>query len=175
MSAVTDDRLCWSSIGERHALRDLSSVRSVRWQHRWYAAGAVGIGLALPTAIATIWADRWGGLLVAGFLRAGLTLESTIAVNSLAHLVGRRRYDACSSARNGLLTPLATFGEGSHSYHHRFPFDDRNGVRWWQYDLSKWLIWSLTRTRLARAVRTASPSAIARAVVGVADEGASAN
>jgi stearoyl-CoA desaturase (delta-9 desaturase) len=70
MSAVTDDRLCWSSIGGHHALRDLSSVRSVRWQHRWYAAVAIGTGLALPTPISTLWGDPWGGLLVAGLLRA---------------------------------------------------------------------------------------------------------
>jgi stearoyl-CoA desaturase (delta-9 desaturase) len=156
-------------------LRDLWAVRSIRWQHRWYAAVAIGIGLVVPTAIATMWGYPWGGLLVAGFLRAGLMLQSTFAVNSLAHLVGRRRYDARSSARDSVLTALVTFGEGYHSYHHRFPFDYRNGVRWWQYDPSKWLIWSLARTRLVVAVRTASPSTIARAVAGVAQERASAN
>jgi stearoyl-CoA desaturase (delta-9 desaturase) len=155
-------------------LKDLWAVRSIRWQHRGYAAVAIGIGLVLPTAIASLWGDPWGGLLVAGFLRVGVMMQSTFAVNSLAHLVGRRRYDARSSARDSVLTALVTFGEGYHSYHHRFPFDYRNGVRWWQYDPSKWLIWSLARTRLVHAVRTASPSTIARAVAGAAEARASA-
>lgn len=53
-----------------------------------------------------MWADPWGGLLVAGFLRAVVMLQATFAVNSLAHLVGRRRYDATASARDSVLTAL---------------------------------------------------------------------
>ena len=48
------------------------------------------------------------------------------------------------------MTALVTFGEGYHSYHHRFPFDYRNGVHWWQYDPSKWLIWSISRLHLVQ-------------------------
>jgi stearoyl-CoA desaturase (delta-9 desaturase) len=81
-------------------------------------------------------------------------------VNSLAHLVGRRRYDGHASARDSVLTALVTFGEGYHSFHHRFPFDYRNGIRWWQYDPSKWLIWSLARGGLASRLRTTSPSSV---------------
>ena len=62
------------------------------------------------------------------------------------------------SARDSLVTALVTFGEGYHSFHHRFPFDYRNGIGWWQYDPSKWLIWSLSRLRLVSKVRSASPA-----------------
>jgi stearoyl-CoA desaturase (delta-9 desaturase) len=149
-------------------LTDLWAVRSIRWQHRWYALIAPGMGLLLPAAIATMWGDPWGGLLVAGFLRAALQLQATFCVNSLAHLVGVRRYDARSSARDSALVALVTFGEGYHSFHHRFPFDHRNGARWWQFDPSKWLIWSLARLRLASAPRTVSPSTVARALAAAA-------
>jgi stearoyl-CoA desaturase (delta-9 desaturase) len=144
-------------------LRDLWAVRSVRLQHRWYPFVAIAIGLALPTAIAWTWGDPWGGLLVAGFLRVVLMLQATFCINSLAHLVGTPRYDARSSARDSTLTALITFGEGYHSFHHRFPFDYRGGIRWWQYDPNKWVIWTLARVRLADAVRTASTASIARA------------
>jgi stearoyl-CoA desaturase (delta-9 desaturase) len=63
-----------------------------------------------------------------------------------------------------MVTALVTFGEGYHNFHHRFPFDYRNGARWWQYDPSKWTIWLLARAGLATRVRTASPVAIARAM-----------
>ena len=90
-----------------------------------------------------------GGLLVGGFLRTAVMLQATFCVNSLAHLIGKRRYDARSSARDSVVTALITFGEGYHSFHHRFPFDYRNGPRWWQYDPGKWLIWTLGRLHLA--------------------------
>ena len=147
-------------------LRDLWSVRSIRLQHRWYPIYAIGIGLVLPTAIATAWGDPVGGLFVAGFLRAVVMLQMTFCINSLAHLVGSSRYDRTSSARDSSLAAFVTFGEGYHSFHHRFPFDYRNGARWWQYDPGKWLIWTLARTHLVGTPRTASPHSIARAQSG---------
>jgi stearoyl-CoA desaturase (delta-9 desaturase) len=148
-------------------LTDLYDVRSIRLQNRYYAVLAIGLGLVLPTAIAATWGDAWGGFLVAGVLRAAVLLQATFCVNSLAHLVGRKRYDRSVSARDSLVTALVTFGEGYHSYHHRFPFDYRNGIHWWQYDPSKWLIWSLAKLRLVSRVRAASPQTLARAKAAV--------
>jgi stearoyl-CoA desaturase (Delta-9 desaturase) len=145
-------------------LSDLWAVRSIRLQHRWYPVLAIGLGLVLPAAIATLWGDPIGGLLVIGFLRSAVQLQTTFCVNSLAHLVGTRRFDAHSSARDSVITALVTFGEGYHNFHHRFPYDYRNGARWWQYDPSKWMIWLLARAGLATSVRTASPVAITRAM-----------
>ncbi|KAJ3257706.1 hypothetical protein HK103_004333 [Boothiomyces macroporosus] len=31
-------------------------------------------------------------------------------------------------------------GEGHHNYHHEFPCDYRNGIRWFHWDPTKWLI-----------------------------------
>jgi stearoyl-CoA desaturase (delta-9 desaturase) len=148
-------------------LTDLWAVRSVRLQRRFYPVIAIALGLALPTAIASTWGDPWGGVLVAGFLRIAVILQATCCVNSLAHMLGRRTYDEQTSARDSTVTALITFGEGYHSFHHRFPFDYRNGVSPWAYDPSKWLIWSLARLRLVSKMRTASPHNIARAVAGV--------
>jgi len=144
-------------------LTDLSAVRSIRLQHRFYVFIAIGVGLVLPTVIAAQWGDPWGGLLVGGFLRTAVMLQATFCVNSLAHLIGKRRYDRRSSARDIVITALITFGEGYHSFHHRFPFDYRGSVRWWRYDPSKWFVWCLLHLRLADHARTASPAAIARA------------
>jgi stearoyl-CoA desaturase (delta-9 desaturase) len=101
--------------------------------------------------------------LVAGFLRGAVMLQATFCVNSLAHAIGRQAYGTDVSARDSLLTAMITFGEGYHSFHHRFPYDYRNGVDWWQYDPGKWLIWSLSQLGLARKARRASPATIDRA------------
>jgi stearoyl-CoA desaturase (Delta-9 desaturase) len=145
-------------------LVDLWALRSVRLQHRWYPVLAIGLGLVLPTMLASLWGDPIGGLLVVGFLRSAVLLQATFCVNSLAHLVGTRRFDARSSARDSTVTALITLGEGYHNFHHRFPYDYRNGARWWQYDPSKWTIWLLGRLGLVTGARTASPAAIRRAV-----------
>jgi stearoyl-CoA desaturase (delta-9 desaturase) len=145
-------------------LKDLWAVRSIRLQHRGYPAVAVGVGLVLPAFIAAQWGDPWGGLLVAGFLRTAVMLQAMFCVNSLAHLVGTRRYDARSSARDSVLTALVTFGEGYHSFHHRFPFDYRNSPRWWHYDPSKWMIWTLARLGMVNGLRTAAAATITKAV-----------
>jgi stearoyl-CoA desaturase (Delta-9 desaturase) len=144
-------------------LTDLSAVRSIRLQHRFYPFVAIAVGLVLPTLVASLWGDPVGGLLVAGCLRAAVMLQATFCVNSLAHVCGKPRYDARSSARDSTLTALITFGEGYHSFHHRFPQDYRNGRSWWQYDPSKWLIWSMARVHLAHHLRTASPGTVSRA------------
>jgi stearoyl-CoA desaturase (delta-9 desaturase) len=144
-------------------LSDLWARRSIRLQHRYYAVVAIAVGLLMPALIAGLWGDFWGGLLVAGFLRAAILLQATFCVNSLAHLLGSQRYDAKASARDSVITAFLTFGEGYHSFHHRFPFDYRNGARWWQFDPSKWLIWSMARVRLAGRLRTASAVTVANA------------
>jgi stearoyl-CoA desaturase (delta-9 desaturase) len=144
-------------------LTDLWALPSIRWQHRWYLPLAIVTGLVVPMGIATWWGDPIGGLLVLGFLRATVLLQATFCVNSLAHLVGSRRYDARSSARDSMITAIVTFGEGYHNFHHRFPYDYRNGSRWWQFDPSKWVIWSVGRVRLANTMRRASPATVAAA------------
>ena len=144
-------------------LSDLWSVRSIRLQHRYYTIIAIATGLLLPALIAASWGDFWGGLLVAGFLRVVLVLQATFCVNSLAHFVGSRPYDRDASARDSVVTAFVTFGEGYHNFHHRFPFDYRNGIRWWQYDPSKWLIWGLSHLGLASTLRRAAPTRIASA------------
>jgi stearoyl-CoA desaturase (Delta-9 desaturase) len=141
-------------------LRDLWAVRSIRLQHRYYIVVAIALGLALPAAVAWTWRDPWGGLLIAGFLRTAVMLQSTFCVNSVAHLLGQPTYDRSSSARDSVVTALVTFGEGYHSFHHRFPFDYRNGISRWAFDPSKWLIWTLGRVHLADRLRTTSTATI---------------
>jgi len=142
------------------SVRDLYADSLVRFQHRHYLALAFGIGFLLPLGIGFLYGDPLGALLCAGFLRLALQWHGTWAVNSVAHYLGRRPYDANTSARDSWITALVTFGEGYHNYHHRFPIDYRNGVRWYHFDPTKWFIWALARLRLASRLRSTPPSLI---------------
>jgi stearoyl-CoA desaturase (delta-9 desaturase) len=151
------------SAAPEQRLVDLARYRSVVLQHRWYAVLAIVVGLALPVGVCSLWGDPWGGLFVAGALRAVVVLQATFCINSLAHFVGRRTYDRAATARDSMMTALITFGEGFHSFHHRFQADYRNGVRWWHYDPGKWLIWACEQVRLVSAVRRTARAAITAA------------
>jgi len=55
---------------------------------------------------------------------------------------------------------LFTFGEGYHNYHHEFQHDYRNGVKPWEWDPTKWLIWTLSKLGLASGLRRVSRETI---------------
>ena len=44
-------------------------------------------------------------------------------------------------------------GEGYHNYHHEFQWDYRNGVKPWQLDPSKWIIWTLSKIGLTSELK----------------------
>ena len=86
-------------------LSDQWAVRSIRLQHRCYPAVAVGVGLVLPAVIAAQWGDPWVGCSWPGSSVAPSCCRRRSCVNSLAHLVGSRRYDARSSAETACSPP----------------------------------------------------------------------
>jgi stearoyl-CoA desaturase (delta-9 desaturase) len=162
----------WAHIGwvlykdpghELSRVRDLTADPLVMWQHRHYVPLAIGVGALLPMGLGALWGDALGGLLIAGFLRLVLQYHATFATNSLAHSLGSRPYDRSTSARDSFVTALFTFGEGYHNFHHRFQNDYRNGVRAWQFDPTKWLIFGLSCVGAARKLRRVGEEKIARA------------
>jgi stearoyl-CoA desaturase (delta-9 desaturase) len=67
-------------------------------------------------------------------------LQSTFCVNSLAHWLGETPFDDKHTPRDHVITALVTIGEGYHNFHHQFPMDYRNAIKWYQYDPTKWFI-----------------------------------
>lgn len=128
---------------------DLQRDPIVAWQHKYYAALAVGMNLAPPLLIGFIMGDIWGYLLLAGFLRLVVNHHVTFFINSLAHCWGKRPYTEDNTARDNFWLALVTYGEGYHNFHHLFQTDYRNGVRWWQFDPTKWLIRACAAVGLA--------------------------
>jgi stearoyl-CoA desaturase (delta-9 desaturase) len=123
-------------------VRDLESDALYQWQHRFYPLLSILVGFGLPTAIASFWGEPLSGLLIAGILRVTVVYQATFFINSICHLFGKQTYKS-SSARDNWVTALVTFGEGFHNFHHQFPIDYRNGVRFFHFDPTKWLIYGL--------------------------------
>lgn len=148
-----------------NAVRDLRNDPLVAFQHRHYLAIAVSMNVVLPIALGLVFGDVLGSFLLVGVLRLVLSHHLTFCINSLAHIIGTRPYSTENTARDNALVALLTFGEGYHNFHHMFSQDYRNGVRWWQWDPSKWLINVLHWMGLARNLKRVPWFKIQRAML----------
>lgn len=124
--------------------KDLTTDKLVMWQHRNYLAIAIFMGLVLPAIIGHFLGSALGGLALAGVLRLVVVHHCTFFINSLCHVVGTRPYTDTNTARDSALMALFTYGEGYHNYHHYFPTDYRNGIKWYHFDPTKWMIKSMS-------------------------------
>lgn len=147
-------------------VRDLKNDRLAWWQHKYYVPTAIGIGFALPTAMGWLWGGpvaALGAFLIAGVARVVCVHHVTFCINSLCHWIGDRPYSSNCTARDSILMAIVTFGEGYHNYHHEFQYDYRNGVRPWQLDPTKWVIWLLSKVGLVNGLRTIPEEKILKA------------
>jgi stearoyl-CoA desaturase (delta-9 desaturase) len=77
----------------------------------------------------------WGG-----FLSTVILYHGTFAINSLAHVIGRKRFKTNDDSKNSFLLAIITLGEGWHNNHHRYPGSERQGFYWWEIDISHYLL-----------------------------------
>src|SRR5579863_6152414 len=152
---------------------DFSNVPDLRrdpmlvFQHRFYLPLALLANFALPLLAGWLIGDIWGTLILAGVLRLVVSHHVTFFINSLAHMWGSRPYTDANSARDNPILAFFTYGEGYHNFHHIFAHDYRNGVRWWQWDPTKWLISGLQWVGLTRRLKRTPFFQIQRALLAM--------
>jgi len=115
---------------DRDAVRDLAQYKELLWldRHPYLAAAS----LAFMT-----WLIAGLPGLVVGFCWSTVAVwHATFSINSLGHLIGRRRYVTGDHSRNNWLLALITMGEGWHNNHHAYQASVRQGFRWWEYDFT---------------------------------------
>lgn len=77
----------------------------------------------------------------------------TASVNSIAHLFGRRVWPTSDHSRNSFLLALLTLGEGWHNNHHWHPSSVRQGFRWWQVDITFYVLRAMSLVGLVSGIR----------------------
>ncbi len=127
---------------------DLTADPILVWQHKYYGLWVILTNFGLPMLFGWLVGDVMGTLVLAGLLRLVLSHHFTFFINSLCHMFGTRPYTDSNTARDNPILAVFTWGEGYHNYHHYFQYDYRNGVKWWQYDPSKWIIYGLSKVGL---------------------------
>src|SRR5579883_2153037 len=151
------DGFWWSHVGwilstrykraDLEAIRDFAAYPELRAVDRFHWVGPWAVGAACFVV------GGWGALLVGFLLSTVLLWHGTFVVNSLAHLVGRRRYATPDTSRNSLLITLITGGEGWHNNHHYLPASARQGFAWWEIDPTFYVLRLLAALRIVRDLR----------------------
>ncbi|MER3546291.1 MAG: acyl-CoA desaturase [Rhodanobacteraceae bacterium] len=126
---------------------DLAKYPELRWLNRYDTLVPVLLGVALYGLGALLHRVAPGlhtngsQMLVWGFFVSTVALfHATVTINSLAHRFGSRRFDTGDDSRNNLWLALLTFGEGWHNNHHFSPGTARQGFRWWEIDLTWYVL-----------------------------------
>ena len=115
-------------------IRDMAKYPELRWLNRNYWLPPVSL------AICCFLIGGWSGLLWGSGIATLLSLHVVFTVNSVCHLWGRRRYATNDESRNNALIAILTLGEGWHNNHHHYQSSARQGFRWWEIDLSYYVL-----------------------------------
>ena len=117
---------------------DFACYPELRWLHAFEVLPAAAVAV-LCFAVA-----GWSGLIV-GFLWSTVLLyHATFCINSVAHVHGRKRYVTGDDSRNNWLLALFTMGEGWHNNHHAYQSSVRQGFRWWEVDVTFYVLKALS-------------------------------
>ena len=137
------------------AIRDLAKFPELVFLNRFdlvvpaLFAAALFAGGELLRVVAPGLGTSGAQIFVWGFLVSTVVLlHATLFINSLAHSIGRRRFNTGDDSRNSLMLAIITLGEGWHNNHHRFMGSARQGFYWWEFDVTYYLLKALSWTGL---------------------------
>jgi stearoyl-CoA desaturase (Delta-9 desaturase) len=146
--------------GKKYA-RDLVEDKGMRIINRNFL-WIVLMGLALPAFLGFLFTGgtlkgALTGLFWGGLVRIFMLHHVTWSINSVCHFFGRRRFDIEDHSTNVFWLALPSFGESWHHNHHAFPRSAVHGMKWWELDVSGWIIRGMKRMKLAWNVVEISP------------------
>jgi stearoyl-CoA desaturase (Delta-9 desaturase) len=125
-------------ITDYDAVPDLTKYPELVWLDKHPLVPAVVL------AIACLLIDGWAGLVVGFFWSTVVLFHGTFMINSLAHVHGNQRYVTGDDSRNNWWLALLTLGEGWHNNHHAYQRSTRQGFRWWEIDITFYVLTALS-------------------------------
>jgi stearoyl-CoA desaturase (delta-9 desaturase) len=143
-------------------IRDWSLFPELRWLDRLHwLPGLLLAGLSWIIGYALGgWPGAWSALVCGFVLSTVLVYHATFSINSLSHLLGKRRYATDDDSRNNFFLALITLGEGWHNNHHHYQSSANQGFFWWEIDISYYLIRLLSRLGLVWNIRKPGSKAL---------------
>jgi len=129
---------------------DLAKFPELRFMDR----SVINILPTVALALAFLFLGGSHALIWGYFVSTVLLWHGSFSINSLAHLFGKRRYATTDDSRNSFALALLTTGEGWHNNHHHYQSSANQGFRWWEIDVTFYvlnlladlgLVWDLRR------------------------------
>ena len=117
----------------------------------------------LPAVALALVIFALGGLhgLVWGFFVSTILLwHGSFSINSLSHMFGRKRYATADDSRNNWALAVITTGEGWHNNHHHYQSSANQGFRWWEIDVTYYVLRLLALCGLIWDLRRPPPEAL---------------
>ena len=153
----------WSHIGwitsrrnfptDYSKIKDLAKFPELVWLNRFdtavplvFALSMFGLGSLLAAYAPHLGTNGWQMLVWGFFISTTALFHGTACINSMAHLMGRRRFDTGDDSRNSFILAMITLGEGWHNNHHRYQSSTRNGFYWWEIDITYYGLKALSWT-----------------------------
>jgi len=133
---------------------DFARYPELMWLHRFELVPGVALG-GICLLIA-----GWPGLVVGFLWSTVLVYHGTFCINSLAHVRGKTRYVTGDDSRNNWLLAIFTMGEGWHNNHHAYQSSVRQGFRWWEIDLTYYILRMLSWVGLVWDLKTPPPHVV---------------
>jgi stearoyl-CoA desaturase (Delta-9 desaturase) len=128
-------------------IQDFARYPELRFLNRFWILPPVLLGFVVWLALG------WSGLFIGFFLSTVLLWHGTFLVNSLAHVIGKKRFDTGDESRNSLFIALLTLGEGWHNNHHHYQSSTRQGFYWWEVDVTYYVLKAMSWVGWVRDLR----------------------
>ncbi|MDE0682501.1 MAG: acyl-CoA desaturase [Candidatus Poribacteria bacterium] len=128
-------------------IKDFQKYPELVWLEKWERLPPFLLGFL-------VWLIAgWSGLVVGFFVSTVFLFHGTFTINSLSHVIGKQPYATGDSSRNNLFLAIITLGEGWHNNHHHFPSATPQGFRWWQIDVTYYILKVLSLVRIVWDLR----------------------
>ncbi len=133
----------------RKHTKDLNGDPYYEFIHKYHVLMQIMLGVILYLI------GGWGFVVYGIFLRLVLCFHATWFVNSVSHRFGYRNYQTKDNSRNCWWVAILAFGEGWHNNHHAYPYSAKQGLKWWEFDITWMVIWVLKKLHLIDRVKIA--------------------
>jgi stearoyl-CoA desaturase (delta-9 desaturase) len=128
-------------------IADFSRFPELRWLNRFHLLPPVIYGVAIYLL------GGWPAFVWGFVVSTVLLYHGTFLINSLSHIWGSRRFATPDESRNNFFLAIVTLGEGWHNNHHYFMSSVRQGIRWWEIDITYYVLRALSWVGIARDLR----------------------
>jgi len=126
-----------------------------------FAAFILGVGSLLAHYAPGLHTNGWQLLVWGFFISTTALFHGTSCINSMAHLMGKRRFKTDDDSRNSFILAIITLGEGWHNNHHRYMSSTRQGFYWWELDITYYLLRALSWTGIIWDLKDVPKSVLA--------------